>query len=216
MSNSYSPPLGGVFRDHTLAVTAVLSAIGYALVVGAILGYVPAGIVPKLSLAQVNLLTHAIAIVNTVATVLLIVGWYWIRQGEVKKHRGAMGGSFGLILLFLVLYLTKIIGGGTKEFVGPETVYIAYLIMLAIHILLSMVAVPVVLYALILGLTHTPRELRTETPHRRVGRIAAASWIISLTLGVVTYVLLNHVYDWEFTRSIMLLALAAPATSLKE
>ncbi|MEF8757746.1 MAG: DUF420 domain-containing protein, partial [Halobacteriales archaeon] len=60
------------------------------------------------------------------------------------------------------------------------------------------VAVPVVLYALILGLTHTPAELRNETPHRRIGRIAAGTWIVSLVLGVVTYVMLNHIYGYEF------------------
>lgn len=211
MSNSYTPPLGGVVREHTLAITAVLSVIGYALVIGAILGIVPEGVFPRLSLAQVNLLTHAIAVVNTAATLLLIAGWYWIRQGEVTRHRAAMSSAFGLILVFLVLYLTKLIGGGTKEFVGPELAYTVYLAMLAVHIILSMVAVPVVLYALILGLSHTPRELREETPHRRIGRIAAASWIVSLTLGVVTYLLLNHIYDWEFSRSVLLLAFAVPA-----
>jgi hypothetical protein len=51
-----------------------------------------------------------------------------------------------------------------------------------------------------LGLTHTPEELRKETPHRTVGQLAAGSWILSLSLGVVTYVLLNWVYGYEFTR----------------
>jgi len=79
-----------------------------------------------------------------------------------------------------------------------EWIYPAYLLMLAIHIVLSILAVPLVLYALVLGLTHTPTELRTETPHRTIGRIAAGSWILSLVLGVVTYLLLNHLYMWEF------------------
>ena len=70
--------------------------------------------------------------------------------------------------------------------------------MLAVHILLSILAVPVVLYAIVLGATHSPRELRTETAHARVGRIAAGSWLLSLVLGVITYLLLNHVYGWEF------------------
>jgi putative membrane protein len=189
----------GPARDHPAAVTAVVSAVGYAVVIGTFLGFVPAQVFPDLSLEQVNLLSHAIAAVNTTATVLLALGWYWIRQDEVRKHAAAMVGSFALILVFLVLYLTKIGGGGTKEIVGaPQLVYVSYLAMLAIHIVLSVVAVPVVLYALVLGLTHTPAELRSETPHRRVGRIAAGSWILSLSLGVVTYLLLNWVYSYEF------------------
>ncbi|MCL7419100.1 MAG: DUF420 domain-containing protein, partial [Halalkalicoccus sp.] len=66
-----------------------------------------------------------------------------------------------------------------------------------IHIVLSVLAVPLVLYAIVLGLTHTPGEL-TETRHAAVGRLAAGTWILSLSLGVVTYVMLNHLYAAEF------------------
>lgn len=207
--STVSPPLGGPIRDHPLATTVILSIVGYALVIGTFSGLVPAAVFPDLTIEQVNRLADAIAVVNTVATLTLLSGWYWIRQDEVTKHRIAMGTGFGLILLFLVLYLTKIGGGGTKEFVGPTLPYYAYLGMLAVHIVLSIVAVPVVLYALVLGLTHTPRELRTETPHRRIGRIAAGAWILSLALGVVTYLLLNHVYAWEFIEAGAVLLLAA-------
>jgi putative membrane protein len=198
--------VGSAVRAHPRATVVVLSVIGYGLVVGTFLGVVPRSVFPSLSLPQVNLLSHAIAAVNTVATVLLLLGWRWIRRGEVRKHAAAMSTAFGLILVFLVMYLAKIGGGGTKEMVGaPQVVYYAYLAMLAVHIVLSIVAVPVVLYALVLGVTHTPRELRTETPHRRVGRIAAASWILSLSLGVVTYAMLNHVYDWRFVEAFVAL-----------
>jgi putative membrane protein len=186
-----------VARAHPRATAAVLTVLGYGLVLGTFAGVVPDGVYPELTLAQVNLLSHAIAAVNTVTTLLLVVGWVSVRRGDVRRHAAAMSVSFLLILLFLVLYLTKVGGGGTKEFVGPTLPYYAYLAALAVHILLSILAVPVVLYALVLGVTHTPEELRA-TNHARVGRVAAGSWIASLTLGVVAYVMLNHVYDWEF------------------
>ncbi|WP_254763798.1 DUF420 domain-containing protein [Natrinema marinum] len=182
-------------RERPMGVTILLSIVGYALVLGTFLLDVP--IYPDLTNAQVNLFSHVIAVINTTATVVLTLGWYWIRNGEVEKHRLAMVSGFVLILGFLVVYLLKVGGGGTKEFVGPDLAYYPYLIMLAVHIILSIVSVPVVLYALILGLTHTPAELR-RTAHARIGRIAAAAWILSLFLGVVTYVLLNHVYSYEF------------------
>jgi putative membrane protein len=191
----------GPIKDHPAAVTAVLSVIGYVLVVGTFLGLIPASVFPELTLRQVNRISDAIAVINTLATGTLLAGWRWIRRGEVRKHAAAMATAFGLILLFLVLYLTKIGGGGTKEFVGPTLVYYAYLLMLAVHVVLSVVSVPVVLYALVLGATHTPAELRTETPHRRVGRVAAGAWVLSLSLGVVTYLLLNHVFDWRFVEA---------------
>jgi len=182
-------------RERPLAATVLLSAIGYGLVVAAFSGVVP--IFPDIGRETVDLISHAIAAVNTLATVSLALGWYWIRKGEVRKHRAAMLTAFALILVFLLMYLPKVGGGGEKHFVGPELVRIGYLLMLAIHIVLSVVAVPVVLYAVVLGLTHAPAELR-NTAHARVGRIAAGTWILSLTLGVVTYVMLNHLYDSTF------------------
>ena len=197
-------------KEHPLAATAVLSVVGYALVVGTFLGYVPGSVYPELSLSQVNTLSDAIAAVNAVNVLVIAAGWRWIRNGEVRKHATAMVTSFLLIAVFLVMYLSKIGGGGTKEFVGPAFVRYPYFAMLAIHIILSVVAVPVVLYALVLGLTHTPAELRTETPHRRVGRIAAGSWLLSLALGVVTYLLLTQVYGWRYVESATAALTAAP------
>ncbi|WP_049923116.1 DUF420 domain-containing protein [Halopiger djelfimassiliensis] len=187
-------------RERPIGATIFLTIVGYALVIGTFVLDVP--LYPDLTTAQINLLTHAIAVINTAATILLVAGWYWIRAGEIEKHRLAMTGAFALIMLFLVVYLVRVGGGGEKYFAGTGFVRYAYLTMLAIHILLSIVSVPVVLYALILGLTHTPAELR-NTSHARVGRIAAASWILSLVLGVVTYVLLNHVYGYEFAAMVV-------------
>jgi putative membrane protein len=188
-------------KRHPLAATIILSVVGYAVVIGTFIGIVPAQIYPDLSLTEVNIISDAIAVVNAVNVIVILAGWRWIRRNEVRKHAAAMLTSFGLILIFLVLYLTKIGGGGTKEFVGPAVAYYPYLGMLAIHILLSIISVPVVLYAIVLGITHTPQELREQTPHRRVGRIAASAWVLSLTLGVVAYVLLNHTFGWEYIES---------------
>jgi putative membrane protein len=181
-------------RERPVAITAVVSAIGYALVAGAFAGAIP--LFPGLSRDTVLLFGHLIAAVNTAALAAILLGVRYIKRDEVAKHRAAMLVAFALILVFLVLYLWKVGGGFEKSITASGLPKIAYLLMLAIHILLSVVAVPVVLYAVILGLSHTPTELR-ETNHARVGRIAVAAWSLSLALGVVTYVLLNHVYGWE-------------------
>ncbi|MCL9815371.1 DUF420 domain-containing protein [Natronocalculus amylovorans] len=193
-----TPVLGGPVRERPGTVTAILSVIGYVAVLGVFLVPEFAALFPELTRGQVDFLTHAIAAVNTLTIISLSLGWYWIRSGNVQKHATAMVTSFVLILVFLGMYLPRVAGGGTKYFVGPDPAYYAYLIMLAIHIALSILAVPVVLYAIVLGLTHTPEELRTQTPHKKVGRVAAGSWLLSLILGVVTYLLLNHIYDSTF------------------
>lgn len=195
-------------RAHPRAVTTVLSIIGYSLVVGAFGGLLP---MPEISNATVNLLGHAIAVVNTTALIVILAGWRFIRRDEVEKHRAAMLTAFALIMVFLVLYLVKVGGGFEKAIQVGGVVKIAYLLMLAVHILLSAVSVPVVLYAVVLGLTHTPQELKT-TNHARVGRIAVVAWSLSLALGIVTYLMLNG-YGWE-PRHASLLLVAVPGSSV--
>lgn len=194
-------------RARPRAITAVLSVVGYVLVGGALGGFLP--LFPELSRSTVNLFSHLIAGVNTLALASLLAGVYFIRTGQVERHRAAMLTAFTLILVFLVLYLWKTGGGFEKAILATGAVRVVYLAMLGVHIFLSVVSVPVVLYAAILGLTHTPSELR-ETSHARVGRAAATAWAVSLALGILTYVLLNHVYGWEVRHVGAALILAVP------
>lgn len=180
-------------RDRPRLVTTVLSAVGYALVVGAFGAVLP---LPSLGRGAVVALGDAIAVVNALGLGAILIGVREIRRGNVARHRVAMVTAFALIVLFLAMYLLKVGGGFEKEILLAGPLYYAYLAMLAVHILLSALAVPVVLHALVLGLTHTPAEL-PDTLHPRVGRVAVAAWSLSLALGLVTYVMLNHVYGWQ-------------------
>jgi putative membrane protein len=205
MATADAGPVSRTAKEYPRALTAVLTVVGYALVIGTL--YVGLPIYPTISLETVNLLSHAIAVINTLTVVLLLAGYRFIRGGDVRRHRAAMLGAFGLILLFLVLYLLKTGGGGQKEIIAPDGATIAYLAMLGIHILLSVLAVPLVLYNITIGLTHSREEMR-RTAHARVGRWAVGIWSVSLTLGIAAYVLLNHVYTYEFVR--LLVSVPAP------
>ncbi|GGN86831.1 MULTISPECIES: DUF420 domain-containing protein [Haloarcula] len=179
-------------RASPRRVTATVSVVGYALVLGTFGGFLP---FPSISNQTVILLSDAIAVINAAALSAIVAGVYFIKTDQIRKHRGAMLTAFALILAFLTLYLLKVGGGFEKEIQAEGLVWGAYIVMLAVHILLSAVSVPVVVHAVVLGLSHSVAELR-ETAHARVGRIAVAAWGLSLFLGLVTYVMLNHVYGW--------------------
>ncbi len=139
-------------------------------------------------------LPHAIALVNALALVLLSSGWWFIRNGFIKLHRIVMPSALGLIILFLVMYVTRIYLGGVKEFPGPESLYLyVYLPVLIIHVTLSIACIQPVLYVASIGLTHRIEDI-PQTNHKTVGRIAVPMWILSLTLGLVVYVLLYREY----------------------
>lgn len=193
-------------RTHPRVVTAVLSVVGYVVVISSFLNVMP---FPELSRDMVMLFSDAIAVINTMALIALLAGWRFIKRGQVRKHKWSMLTSFTLIMLFLVLYIWKQAGGFTKDFVVSQGQFLseyatlityAYWGMLAVHVLLSILAVPVVLYAVILGLTHSPEEL-PRTIHPRVGKIAVAAWSVSLALGIITYLMLNHVYGWDILQA---------------
>jgi putative membrane protein len=182
--------------------TLVLSLIGYAMVASVFLKIAP---LPPIDRATTNLLGDLIAVINTTALTTLFAGVVFIRRRQIRRHRAAMLTTFALICLFLVVYLWKVGAGFEKAIVIQNGQFLAayadvvkplYLLMLAIHVLLSALAVPVVLYTVLLGLTHTPAELE-ETRHAAVGRVTVVVWTLSLGLGIVTYWLLNHVYAWQ-------------------
>jgi putative membrane protein len=195
-------------HDRVLETTVVLSVVGFLLVVGTFAGWFEA-VYPSLAAGEVKFLAHLIAAINTTALLSLLAGVYFIRNRQIQRHRAAMVLAFTLILAFLVAYLLKVGGGFERELVAGDAVRAVYLVMLAIHILLSIVSMPLVLYVVLLGLTHSPAEL-TETRKARVGRIAASAWILSLFLGVVTYLMLNHAFDSQPRNAALLFALAAP------
>ena len=214
-----SDTAGSWAADHPRLVTAIVSVVGYVVVIGSFVGLVP---FPRLTPATVNLFSDLIAVVNSVALTLLVLGVAFVRRGDVERHRAAMLGAFGLILVFLVLYVWKQAGGFTKGLVVMEGQFLAsyaglvsgaYLLMLAVHVLLSIVAVPFVVHALVLGLTQ-PIEALPNTAHPTVGRIAVAAWTTSLALGILTYVMLNHVYSWETIRGAGLLVLAGTRSAV--
>ena len=181
------------YRDHVPLLTALLTVVSLALVFGAVLGAVPESVLPHAP-GAVAVIPHLNAVISLVAILTIVVGWRAIRRGDVRRHRAAMLAAAVLFAAFLVLYLYKVVLEGPAPFPGPEVLYqYVYLPLLAIHILLAVVCIPLLYYVLLVGLTHPVAEI-PRTRHPQVGRVAAALWLTSFALGVVVYLLLYVVY----------------------
>jgi len=172
------------------AATAVLSAASLGIVFAAALGVVPAGALQRAPEPVVGAIPHVNAAISTVALGTIAAGWRAIRRGRVGRHRALMATTFALFVAFLGLYLYRIVLEGPAPFPGPDWLYGSlYLPVLTVHVLLAVVCLPLLYYVLLLAATHTVAEL-PATPHRRVGRVAAALWFVSFALGDAVYALL--------------------------
>ncbi|TYT62999.1 DUF420 domain-containing protein [Natrialba swarupiae] len=184
-----------VSRERVRPIAAVLSVVSLAVVFAAAGGRLPQSAVPGAPEWVLTAIPHANVAISATAIVTITVGWRAIRRGDVARHRAAMLASFALFVTFLTLYLYRLVAtGGPQPFPGPEVLYqFVYLPILAIHILLAVVCIPLLYYALLLAFACPVDGLR-RTNHARVGRLAAGLWLISFSLGIVVYGLLHVAY----------------------
>ena len=126
------------------------------------------------------------AVLNSVATVLLVLGRIWIRRGRVATHRRAMLAAFTVSSLFLLLYVTHKVWRGFEStpYHGEGIARVLYFAILFSHVTLAM-TVPVLAIRLIqLGLSG-----RIDR-HRRLAVIAWPIWLYVSLTGVVIFLLL--------------------------
>jgi len=126
------------------------------------------------------------AALNATSMALLVYGRRLVKQGDIERHRRVMLSAFGVSTLFLVLYLGHKVSRNFENttFNVEGWGKVAYLVLLASHVLLAM-SVPVFAIWLIrLGL----RDDRER--HRRIARIAWPVWMYVSVTGVLIYLLL--------------------------
>ena len=132
------------------------------------------------SLASVN------ATLNATSTVCLILGLVFVRRRQLELHRRAMWGAFGTSSLFLVGYLLRFYLSGTHRFPDVGAARTVYLAILFSHMILAVVALPLILRALFLATKKRFAE------HRRIVRYAYPVWLYVSLTGVVVYAMLYH------------------------
>jgi len=125
------------------------------------------------------------AVLNTCCTVALLFGLHFIRRRRITAHRNAMFTAFLFSTLFLVTYITNHALHGDMRFLGHGLVRPVYFALLISHILLSVVALPLILITFFLSLTGR------FPVHRRVARYTYPIWLYVSVTGVVVYAMLS-------------------------
>jgi putative membrane protein len=121
------------------------------------------------------------ATLNTIAALLLVVGYTLIRLRRRNAHRNAMVAALVSSTLFLTSYLIYHAQVGSKRFPGSGAVRTAYLTLLASHTVLA-AAVPV-LAIITVVLAWRGRF----AAHRRIARWTFPIWLYVSVTGVMVY-----------------------------
>ncbi len=132
------------------------------------------------------------AMLNGLATLLLVTGFLAIKAGRVTFHKRMMLMAFATSIAFLGCYLAYHValhhytGQRGKPFEGTGAVRTFYFGMLGSHVVLA-AAVPW------LALVTIARGLREEwDAHRRIARITFPIWLYVSVTGVMIYGMLYH------------------------
>jgi putative membrane protein len=125
------------------------------------------------------------AFLNGLSALALCIGLYFIKHDNVKAHKASMLSAFGFSSLFLISYIVNHALHGDTHFPGHGTIRTVYLSILASHIFLSIVALPLVLITFFLSLTGR------FPMHKRVARFTFPIWLYVSVTGVIVFALLQ-------------------------
>ncbi len=128
------------------------------------------------------------ASLNALAAALLLAGWVAIRRGAVRVHRMLMVSAFAASSLFLVCYLAYHAVHGDTHFQGTGPIRTLYFGVLASHILLSTLIVPLALTAFWFAFR------REFIRHRKVTRVLWPMWMYVSVTGVAIFFMLRSSY----------------------
>jgi putative membrane protein len=121
------------------------------------------------------------ALLNGLSAVALCVGLYFIKHKNVQAHRASMLVALGFSSLFLISYIVNHALRGDTHFPGIGIARTIYLSILTSHIVLSVIALPLVLTTLFFALS------RRFVVHRRLARITFPIWLYVSVTGVVVF-----------------------------
>jgi uncharacterized membrane protein YozB (DUF420 family) len=152
-------------------------------------------------------IVHVHASLNALATVLLLVGLYYIKRGRVEAHKRTMLSAFLVSIAFLVCYVWYHMHVGSVKFTHPGVARYVYLAILVSHVSLAITVPFLAVCQIYLGYralgccatqVHQAEQLVAAAAYRekhiRLARITFPIWLYVSVTGVVVYVMLYHLW----------------------
>ncbi len=127
------------------------------------------------------------ACLNSLTTVFILVGWWFISRNRIPQHITCMIAAICTSAVFLGCYLYYHFIFGETKFTHPGFIKLVYYFILATHVILAL-TVPVLVI-----LTVIPAIRARFDRHRRIARWTLPIWLYVSVTGVLVYLML---YQW--------------------
>lgn len=121
---------------------------------------------------------------NSLSAILLITGWFLIRNRKIAAHRAVMIAALVTSALFLTSYLIYHAQVGSVRFEGQGPIRTVYFAILITHTILA-AAVP-----FLAGITVWRAYKKRFDRHRAIARWTLPIWLYVSVTGVVVYLML--------------------------
>lgn len=136
----------------------------------------------------VYFLPHLNAVINSAASIALILAVIFIKKNQIQKHKAAMSVAFGFGAIFLVSYVIYHASAESTTFGGEGLIRPIYYFLLITHIVFAAIALFPILFAYYYGLTDQ------RTRHRKLVKFAYPIWLYVSVTGVIVYFMIAPYY----------------------
>jgi len=171
-------------KENLIPLIVIVSALVPALV--AVLYFVS---VPKINLGfDLIWFPRFNAIMNTLTTLMLILGLIFIKRKQIVAHKYCMTTAIILSVLFLLSYVTYHSMAESTSFGGGGVLRYIYYFVLITHIVLAAVIVPLVLVTFVRAL------MEDFARHRKIARWTLPLWLYVTVTGVLVFLMISPYY----------------------
>ena len=125
------------------------------------------------------------ALLNGLSATALLVGYLFICARKQQAHRTSMLSAFAFSVLFLFSYILHHALHGDVHYPAAAAFRSIYLALLASHILLATLTLPLVLITFYFAFTERLPQ------HRRIARWTFPLWLYVSVTGVITFIMLR-------------------------
>ncbi len=127
---------------------------------------------------------------NALTAVILVVGLYFIKNGQVLKHRTAMTTAMVTSALFLMGYLIYHLTYDDTKYGGEGAIRYVYFFLLITHIILAGVILPFILFTYIRAFTNQFAR------HKKLAKWVYWVWLYVAITGPILYLMIEPYYPW--------------------